>query len=142
MKLLNFTLDDQYIGLLSSKNEYLDLHNNFEFVQLLHSPTTATLNLAWQKSSGKWAAQEQYRKIHLLFKGVDYLQVQARNPQYPASEDVTIQHICRTPVEARDEFESIYFNHDALPNYDLLLYFQSEWAIKVNAATVRLKLDS
>ncbi|MCC3159426.1 hypothetical protein LJ737_19445 [Hymenobacter sp. 15J16-1T3B] len=38
------------------------------------------------------------------------------------------------------EFESIYFNEDAQPNYDLLLYFQSEWGLKVNAATVRLEL--
>jgi hypothetical protein len=54
-------------------------------------------------------------------------------------------HLCRTPPEMRGsedpaEFENIYFNEDAQSDYDLLLYFQSEWGLKVNATTVRLEL--
>ena len=138
MEFLNFKLDNQNIGLEWADSGYADLHNNFDFEELLYNPMAATLRLSWRKSTGEWARNEPCPALHLLFEGVSYLRVKERDPEYPASEDAALQHICRTPTEARDEFENIYFNQDAQLGYDLLLYFQSEWGLKVNAATVRL----
>ena len=142
MEFLNFMLDDQNIGLEWADAGYADLHNCFDFVEMRYAPAAATLRLSWRKSTGEWAREVTWPGLHLIFEGVGYLRIKERDPEYPFSEDATVQHICRTPLEARQEFENLYFNEDAQPDYDLLLYFQSEWAIKVNAATVRLKLES
>ncbi|PJJ59904.1 hypothetical protein [Hymenobacter chitinivorans] len=142
MDFINFTLDKQNIGLEWANGGYADLHNDFDFVELRYNPAAATLRLSWQKSTGEWARNVPWPALHLVFEGVSYLRVKERDPEYPFSEDSTVQHICRTPTEAREEFENIYFNKDAQPDYDVLLYFESEWGIKVNAATGRLQLES
>lgn len=142
MDLLNFAIDGQYIGLEWAPNHYADLHNNFCFENLHYSSATATLKLSWRKSSSKWARHEPWQALHLLFEGVSYWQVREREPTYPLSEDQTLQHICRTPPEARTEFENIYFNEDAQPCWDLTLHFQSEWGIKVSSTTVRLQVET
>ncbi|MCB2380514.1 hypothetical protein LGH70_23170 [Hymenobacter sp. BT635] len=141
MEFLNFTLDDQNIGLEWADGGYADLHNCFDFVELRYNPAAATLKLFWRKSTGKWAREVPWPGLHLLFEGVNYFHVKERDPEYPFSEDATVQHVCRTPFEAREEFENIYFNEDAQPEDDLLLYFQSKWGLKVNAATVSLQLE-
>ena len=141
MEYLNFTLDHQYTGLEWADGGYADLHNNFDFVELSHSPAAATLRLSWRKSTGEWARNVPWTGLHLVFEGVSYLRVKERDPAYPFSEDATLEHICRLPREAQEEFENIYFNEDAQPDYDLLLYFESEWGLKVNAASVSLQLE-
>ncbi|NVO85901.1 hypothetical protein [Hymenobacter terrestris] len=142
MELTNFAVDGQYIGLEWPKG-HADLHNNFNFVRLeyqLHP--RVGLVLEWTKSAGSWARKEPYQKLRLVFEGVRYLKIRERDPEYPFSEDDTVAQISRTPPEARDEFENMYFNEDAQPHYDLTIGFQSEWGIKVNADTVRLELES
>ncbi|WP_022822784.1 hypothetical protein [Hymenobacter norwichensis] len=142
MQLLNFAIGRQNIDLEWPDDGYADLHNHYDFSQLTYVPAEARLILSWQKSSGEWAKNAAAQTLYLLFEGVGYMQVKARDPDYPLSEDACLQSICRTPTESRDEFENIYFNVDAQHSYDLTLYFQSEWGIKVNADTVRLQLES
>ena len=141
MQLLNFEVGGQNIDLEWPDDGYADLHNDYNFRQLTYVPAERRLTLYWQKSSASWAKYAPARALHLIFEGVSYVQVKARDPEYPISEDDCLQNICRTPPEVRDEFENIYFNEDAQHSYDLTLYFQSEWGIKVNADTVRLQLE-
>ena len=145
MQFLNFSIGGSYIDLQWPESGYADLHNAYDFTSLHFEPSPARLRLSWRKSAESRAKQEPWTELHLQFEGVSYLDVQARDPEYPFSEDGCLMHLCRTPPERRGtkdraEFENIYFNKDARPDYDLLLYFQSEWGLKVNAATVELLL--
>ncbi|WP_019948479.1 hypothetical protein [Hymenobacter aerophilus] len=142
MELTNFTIYGQYIG-LEWPNGYADLHNNFNFVRLVYQlQPQMRLLLEWQKPSGSQAAELPYQKLRLVFEGVAYLKINERDPDYPFLEDEILAHLSRTPPEARDEFENIYFNEDAQAHYDLTMCFQNGWGIKVNADTVRLELES
>lgn len=103
------------------------------------------LRLSWRKSPEEWANREPWAELHLVFEGVSFLRLKERGPKYPCSEDDCLLHICRTPPEMRAsqdaaEFENINFNEDAQPDYDQLLYFQTEWGLKINVTTVRLEL--
>ncbi|KAA9339530.1 hypothetical protein F0P96_02620 [Hymenobacter busanensis] len=141
MELLNFRICGSYIGIESPETGHIDLHNNFDFEHLHFEPTTGTLKLSWQNSKGLWAKRVPWSILGLNFTGVTYLHIKERDPEYPFTEDAALANICHTPPNARDEFETVYFNEDAKPDYDLTLYFQSEWGLKVNAATVRLDLE-
>ncbi|TYZ10561.1 hypothetical protein FY528_08835 [Hymenobacter lutimineralis] len=141
LEFLNFSLDDQYIGLEWPKNGYADLHNNFNFTQLQYVPSEAKLILCWTKSSGDWAKKVPWQKLELLFSGVSYFHVKERDAEYPISEDDCLRDICRAPMEARGDFDNIWLDRNPPLDYDLQLVFQSEWGIKVNAATVMLKLE-
>ncbi|QDA62387.1 hypothetical protein [Hymenobacter jejuensis] len=142
MKFLNFSIDSQHTGLTWADGGYADLHNDFDFLKLQYLQATAVIKLTWRKSAEKWAQDVPWQSLHLIFEGVSYFRVKERNPEVPISEGATLQHICFAPIEVREEFENIYFTHSAESNYDLLLYFQNEWGIKVDAATVRLQLES
>lgn len=142
MELINFRIGGQYIDLEWDADGYADLHNDFLFISLQYAPADVRLILEWTKSSGKWAKKVPYQGLLLIFEGVHFFKVKARDQEYPLSEDKTLAQISRTPIEARDEFENMYFNEDAQPHYDLTIGFQSEWGIKVNADTVHLELES
>ena len=141
MQLLNFTLGGQYIDLEWPDGGYADLHNDYDFDQLIYTPAKAKLTLIWQKSSGEWAKHAQAKVLRLLFDGVSYLHVKARGPEYPVSEDKYLRDICRTPPEVRANFDDTYVDRNPPAEYDLQLVFQSEWGIKVNADTVLLALE-
>ncbi|WP_400191271.1 hypothetical protein [Hymenobacter sp. B81] len=131
MQFLNFAIGSSYTDLVWPEGGYADLHNNFDFTALYFEPANATLRLSWRKSAGDWAAREPWAELHLAFEGVSYLHLQPRTPKYLLSEDACLTHLCRTPpemrvVDPREEFENIYLNERAQPDYDLLLYFQSE----------------
>ncbi|RTQ52270.1 hypothetical protein EJV47_04390 [Hymenobacter gummosus] len=128
MKFLGFSLGGQNIDLEWPGGGYADLHNNFNFTALHFEPSQARLRLSWRKSAGEWAKREPWAELHLLFEGVSFLRIKERDPEYPLTEDGCLVNICLTPQNVRDEFENIYFDEDAEPDYDLTLYFQSEWA--------------
>jgi hypothetical protein len=139
MQLLNFTIGGQNIDLEWPNGGYADLHNNYKFHLLTYSPTETKLTLCWLKSLDDWAKEVTIERLELVFEKIDFLRIKTRDPAYPVSEDSCLQFICRTPQQARNEFENIYFNEDAQNNYDLTLFFQSEWGLKVHAETVYLR---
>ena len=138
MEFVNFSIDDQYIGLTWNTSEYADLHNNFDFQELRYNPTEAKLELEWRKSSGMWTQQVKWQELKLVFEGVDYFAIRQRDADMPTSENTAVAHLCRIHPDSREDFDNIYFHADVQSAYDLLILFESEWAIKVNAATVSL----
>jgi hypothetical protein len=142
MKLLNFAIGSQNIDLEWPDGGYADLHNDYDFSQLTYVPVEARLILSWRKSSGEWAKNASAQALHLIFEQVSYLQVKARDPEYPISEDDCLRDICRTSSEARTDFDDVWVDPNPPMEYDLQLVFQSEWGIKVNADTIRLQLES
>lgn len=142
MQLLNFTLGDQYIDLEWPDGGYADLHNDYDFQQLRYEPTEARLTLSWQQSSGEWARHAQAATLHLLFEGVTYVHVKARDLGHPIGEDECLRDLCRTPPGDLATFDEVWVDRNPPAEYDLQFVFQSEWGIKVNADTVRLQLDN
>ncbi|HEX8425619.1 hypothetical protein [Hymenobacter sp.] len=142
MKLLNFVIGSQNIDLEWPDGGYADLHNDYDFSQLTYVPAEARLTLSWRKSSGKWAKYAPSQALHLVFEKVSYLQVKARDPAYPISEDECLRDICFSPLDERADFDHVWESHTLPPARDLQLVFQSEWGIKVSADTVLLELES
>jgi hypothetical protein len=141
MELVNFAIGGNHIDLEWPDGGYADLHNDYDFRQLTYVPAEVRLILSWHKSSGEWAKNASAQALHLLFEGVSYMHVKARDPDYPISEDNCLRDLCRVAPEERTDFDHLWDNRNPPAEYDLQLVFQSEWGIKVNADTVRLQLE-
>lgn len=143
MELANFTVGGQNIDLEWDADGYADLHNCYDFVRLEYRlRPQLELVLEWAKLPGAQTFGESHNTLRLLFEGVTFLKIKERDPEYPFAEDEILALISRTPVDDREAFSHIYFNADIQPDCDLTMEFQNGWGIKVNAATVRLELDS
>lgn len=141
MQFLNFSLGRQNIDLEWPDGGYADLHNDFTFDSLHFEPSRATLILTWRKSPGEWAQRVPWQTLRLHVTGVSCLRMQERDPGFPLTEDDCLSDIWLMPTSLRDDFENVCDSSKMNSDYDLALRFQSEWGLKINAATVELQLE-
>lgn len=132
MVLLNFRLGTDGIS-LEWENQYLDIHNCYEFRTLHFNVLQSELLLEWAVSEEAWAARETLSGLILQFKGVCYLAVKPRDVDYPKTDDSCLSNISFHAIEQRDEFDSITLGVPSETD-DLTFFFESEWGLKVNAA--------
>ena len=135
MHLINFTLDRDGIS-LNWQGHNLDLHNCFNFESLEYNPLHQQVTLHWVRSPEPWAKNTPLAGLKLIFKNVSFFRVKERDADYPLTEDDCLISLSFHPTEMRDDFDSIC--EAFAPTDDLTLFFQSEWGIKINAATAEL----
>ena len=135
MHLENFALGNYGI-LLSWQGHNLDLHSCFEFEALQYNPLHRQVELSWVCSPAQWASNTALPGLRLLFKNVSFFHVKERDSASPVAEDKLLQSVSFHPTEAREDFDSIYLQSS--PTDDLTVFFQSEWGIKINAASAEL----
>ncbi|MBC6609380.1 hypothetical protein H8B15_00485 [Hymenobacter sp. BT507] len=141
MKLLNFTINS-LITLKWSDGGYADLHNDFVFNQLIYEPQIASVTLHWTKSTEEWAKRVQIASLKIVFTNVNFLCVKERDASYPLSDDECLSEIGWSLPDEKDNFDNFYLDQDAQFTYDLIICFQSEWAVKLNADTAQLFIDT
>ncbi|MGI4872723.1 MAG: hypothetical protein ACRYFX_16305 [Janthinobacterium lividum] len=135
MHLQNFQLYGDGIS-LEWEGHNLDLHNCFDFKSLDYNLPQQQMSLRWLRSPEAWAKSTPLPGLMLIFNNVTFLRVKERDPAYLLTDDTCLASISFHPVEAREEFDNIYFQ--TTPTDDLTFFFQSEWGIKVNAKTAEL----
>jgi len=69
MKLVNFTVNRDLIA-LEVDGEYLDLHNNYDFVGCVHTPCEAELK--WAATEGDWVPSTIPRHLIIKIEGISY----------------------------------------------------------------------
>jgi len=142
MKLVNFVIGSQNIDLEWPDGGYADLHNDFTFDKLSFEPSIAKATLEWRKSEGDWAQNVTIPSLKLAFLGVSFLRIRERDTGYSFPDDDCLSSVGWLPQDMRDNFDSYSPNQDAEISYDLLFIFQSGWAVKLNADTVELALET
>ncbi|WP_375435202.1 hypothetical protein [uncultured Hymenobacter sp.] len=140
MQLINFAIGGQNIDLEWADGGYADLHNDFTFDKFLFEPSVAKATLEWRKSEGEWAQNVTISSLGLIFLGVSFLRIRERDSEYTFPDDACLAEVGWLPQDERDNFDSFCLTQDAELTYDLLFYFESGWAIKLNADTVELAL--
>jgi hypothetical protein len=118
-------------------HEY-DLHNNALFQGLWHDVTKSKLRLEWLLVG---LGVEQV-ELNILFEGVDYLTVHARDPMLPLSDDVTLAHIGFLSFGASQQttyFQDLIFKAGEHVEAGALLFqFHGGQAVVVHAMTVSM----
>jgi hypothetical protein len=97
---INFQLTQNYA--LNFDNRYIDLHNNFNFINLEYNVETMALVLRWVRSSSNWVKEDELLSLELLHKNLSYLIVSSRDPEMPLSEDSCLSNITFFASSSRD----------------------------------------
>lgn len=139
MLLENFKIVDsiaiEFVG------AYLDLHSNFDFINLAYNIDERVAELDWKKCSGEWAKLEQYSKLKLIFKTVELFSVNPRECKKPFSEDDSLSYIGYLHPEDLSMMEGFLPPEQADDNYHMILGFESGLAIKLYSESVLLIVE-
>lgn len=71
----------------------LDLHNNFDFINLDYSVEHRKLVLNWQRSNGDWASIDTPKALAIEFKEVSEFRFMPRDSEMPFTEDDCINSL-------------------------------------------------
>ena len=74
------------IYLVQSSYE-LDLHNNFNFIELNYSVENRALFLRWRRSEGEWVASETPESVSIEFREVSEFRFMPREAKNSFTED-------------------------------------------------------
>ena len=81
----NFEIIDG-IYLVQGRHE-LDLHNNFDFIDLGYSVEERKLTLSWKRSQGDWVAADTPQALTIEFIKVSEFRFMPRDSEVPYTED-------------------------------------------------------
>lgn len=140
MELSGFSVCEDFASLACAAG-LLDLHNDFEFVELRHGPREASVELVWARRAGSFISQHVPPGIKLHFSGVFLFLVSRRDPEMPPEEDGCTEMIgfcwndlvaeMAGPAKATPEPECCHF----------FLLLHGGGGIKVGARAARLDLS-
>jgi hypothetical protein len=72
---------------LVSGEDTLDLHNNYDFSEVVYSIAERRATLTWHRSRGDWTPLTDPLQVDLVFHGVSRFHFMPRDPEMPFTED-------------------------------------------------------
>ncbi len=121
---------------LPFEGELWDLHNgaNFLGLQLLPSDNTAVMN--WSSTTPPRLLGRH--GVKLLFEGVQFVQISARDTAWPLTEDTCLADILKVDPNLPHADPRLRAISDFSDHFRLLFCFQSRRIIEIGSATVKL----
>ena len=75
MKLTNFKISEDNIGLQLDNEEYIDLHNNYDLINFNYRFENRVFEVSWKKSIGNWVRKDSPNNLTLVFSNVSILRI-------------------------------------------------------------------
>ncbi|GAA4296174.1 hypothetical protein [Nibribacter koreensis] len=138
MKLSNFEIEDSIA--LRYANQYLDLHNDYDFTDFKYSVSSQIFEMSWTPIQSISTVTNPVTGLKLRFEEVDFLKIQERDNEMPYSEDTCIDIIGFLPQEMREVMDSFGAKPD-YENDDMVFHFRGGQTIKIYAESVELILS-
>jgi hypothetical protein len=132
MKLINYKISKDFIA-IELGDTYLDLHNNFDFINLEYRFLEASIILKWVKSRGDWVPKDSPLSVTLAFSGVYLFKSKERDAEIPFSEDVCLESIGFIGNDLIEDINGFFSPEPAENQNHLNISFASGFAIKVGA---------
>ena len=137
MQLTNFTVSSE--GYLASQDRYFDLHNCYDFKQMLYNPSQLQVELHWQRNTqcGTLDATAKYLIIQCI--SINDLEVHPGHPDLPPSEKLTLSDFGF--IESKEtNLDFCFHDINIAKQYpsDLIFLFQDKSVIRLKAKTVSL----
>lgn len=127
---------------LKIESHLVDLHSNYLFCGFSYVLMEKRVVLDWRKRDDHWAKEEPFARLRMIFNDVSYFSVKSREQCKPFSEDSCLAFIGYLHPEDKEIMNGFLPKEKAKGNYDMILVFESDFAIKLYAETVRMELDS
>jgi hypothetical protein len=133
---VNFEIIDNQF--LKSDSVLIDLHNNFDLINLNYQVKEVTLVLRWIKSNGAWVPSNEFSYIELIHSKVNYLMVHPSEPNASLEDKTCISELGYFPSSQRNINDC--FNMNTLPEDgdDIIYAFESGQIIRINCFSINL----
>jgi hypothetical protein len=116
----------------------LDLHNDYDLVEVIHGPTTSAC-VKFRRTSGAWVDESAPREIVLTFAQVSRFVRKAGNPEL-AADQKTLSFVGFLHPE--DESMDGFLDDLTDPSQDLIIGMEDESALKVHAMRVTVSVNA
>ena len=128
------------IYLLKSEHE-LDLHNNFDFLELHYSVSDRLARLVWTRSRGDWVSEETPQCLVIEFSEVSDFRFMPRDKDKPFTEDDCINSIgFWTDEDWVDGVFTLALNQSPEPHWLMAMDFMSGAVIAIAASKASAKI--
>ncbi|MBF7074496.1 hypothetical protein ISG33_13905 [Glaciecola sp. MH2013] len=141
MILTNFSIANDFIA-LEHNGSYLDLHNNFDFIDFEHIEDRSRVILRWQRTKDAWIANDVPFNLRLLFSEVYLFKCTNRENALSTTDDTCLSSI---GFIWNDMIENMEGFSNATPKEGcehLTMCLESGFAIKIGAKKVRCETDN
>ena len=130
----NFCLE--YDHALKYKGELLDLHNCYDFCNIVYDIQSQKIHLEWE-SNGNSVMLTSIFKFKLVFEEVFFFKIREREAELPFSLDTTLNTIGFLYTEDPD-MDQPAFEVDNSRAMHMLLVFESNMSLRLGAKSVKL----
>jgi hypothetical protein len=123
---------------LNIDNREVDLHNNFDFISFEYTVHNRELKLTWKKTIGDWVPSNEFNRLTLTHKQVEFLNIDDRDKDSLLVDDATLGNITFFPSSVREMSDSIV--PQAKPNEqdDIIYTFENGQIIRISCEEIVL----
>ena len=136
---VNFDITDNHA--LSFEGQYIDLHNNFDFVGFDYNVADREIKLNWKKSSGDWVGKNELSSLVLAHKSVTFLKVIEQDEKSNYDDDSCLGEITFFPSTAREINDSIVSQLKPNDGDDILYIFENGQRIRIHCEQIELSVN-
>lgn len=136
---VNFNITDNHA--LSFQGEYIDLHNNFDFVGYDYNVADREIKLNWRKSSGNWVDKNEILSLVLAHKAVTFLKIIDQDEKRNYDNDCCLGEITFFPSIAREINNSILPQSKPNVGDDILYFFENGSRIRIHCERIDLSVN-
>jgi hypothetical protein len=141
MILTNFSIANDFIA-LEHNGSYLDLHNNFDFIDFEHIEDRSLVILRWHRNSGDWIPNGLPSNLRLLFSEVYLLKCSNRKNNRPTTDDTCLSSIGFIWNDMIENMEGFSDTNTKEGCEHLIMCFESGFALKIGAKDVTCEIDN
>jgi hypothetical protein len=126
---------------LKYSGRHIDVHNNFDLVDLNYQCQNRELTLRFMKSQGDWVDVKEYQSLSLVHTNVDFLIVNYDNNERQfLNDDKTVSEITFFPSSDRQFNDKVTLQASPNETDDIIYVFQSDFFIRVGCDKIELLL--
>jgi len=133
IKLINFDVSDDFIAIIYD-DEYLDLHNNYDFYGFEYATSKRKIIFTWHCSNQDWVNPSNPKDIVLEFDGVSLFKCKERDIDTPFTEDDCLSSIGFIGNDLIDDIEGFSKSKPEKNCEHLNISFESGFAVKISAS--------
>ena len=137
MELRNFQIKDGYQVVISGFK--LDVHNDYDFVDLEFNGTSRLVTMAWKKTNGGWVQKNTPEGFRLIFESTELIYV--TEPKTRISEGETLSFVGFLHPEDFATMDGYLEHQDADRSWHMIFGFENGSSIKLFARSVRCDLS-
>lgn len=140
MKRMNFSIEKN--SSITVDGSSLDLHNDYDFLELNYEPRVSKVSLLWKKVEGDWVKETLSQKLRIVFNQVSIFKTQVNVDSNEQVDRLTLSFVGYLHPEDIDTMDGCLDELESNDSYHIIFGFENGLAIKLYSEEVKCLLSS